>query len=55
MQVMRTHRGFSQNVYIPIQAKANFPTMIYNPRIQKIVPSMLQQAYLPAQILKATE
>lgn len=47
--------GVLQNVYISIQAKADFPTVVYNPRIQKVVPSMLTQAYLPAQILKAPE
>ena len=55
MQVMHTHRGVLQTVYIPIQAQAGYPTMIYLPAVQKIVPSMLRQAYLPAQILKATE
>lgn len=44
-----------QNVYIPIQAKADYPTVVYNPRIQRVVPSMLTQAYLPKQILKAPE
>ena len=55
MQVMHTHMGVSQIVYIPIQAKYDYTTMVYIPRIQKIVPSMLRQAYLPAQILKAPE
>lgn len=55
MQVMHTHRGAVHTVYIPIQANANYPTMIYLPAAQKIVPSLLRQAYLPAQILKATE
>ena len=55
MQVMHTRMDVFQTVYIPIQDKANYQTMVYIPRIQKIVPSMLRQAYLPAQILKATE
>ena len=55
MQVMHTHMGVLHVVYIPIQAKADYPTMVYVPRIQKIVPSMLRQVYLPAQMLKATE
>lgn len=55
MQVMHTHMGVLHNVYIPIRAKADFPTVVYNPRIQRVVPSMLKQAYLPAQILKAPE
>lgn len=55
MQVMHTHTGVFQTVYIPIQVKADHPTMVYLPRIQRVVPSMLRQAYLPAQILKATE
>ena len=55
MQVMHTHTGVFQTLYIPMQAKADYPTMIYLPTVQKIVPSMLRQAYLPAQILKATE
>ena len=52
MQVMHTHMGVLHNVYIPIRAKADFPTVVYNPRIQRVVPSMLKQAYLPAQIPK---
>ena len=55
MQVMHTHLVVLHTIYIPIQAKADYPTMVYIPRIQKIVPSMLRQAYLPEQILKATE
>lgn len=55
MQIMHTHKGVLHTVYIPIQAKADYPTMVYVPRIQKIVPSMLRQAYLPSQILKAPE
>ena len=55
MQVMHTHRGVLHTVHIPIQAKADYPTMIYLPTAQKIIPSLLRQAYLPAQILKATE
>ena len=43
MQVMHTHMSVFQTVYIPIQAKADYPTMVYVPRIQKIVPSMLRQ------------
>ena len=53
MQIMHTHMGVLHTVYIPIQAKANYPTMIYLLTVQKIVPSMIKQAYLPAQILKA--
>ena len=53
MQVMHTHRGVLHTVYIPIQDKADYPTMIYLPAAQKIVPRPLRQAYLPAQILKA--
>ena len=52
MQVMHTYMGVLQIVYIPIQAKADYPTMIYLPTVQRVVPSMLRQAYLPAQILK---
>ena len=55
MQVMHTHMGVFQTVYIPLQAGAYYPTMVYLPRIQKIVPSMLKQACLPSQILKAPE
>ena len=55
MQIMHTHRGVLHTVYIPIQAKADYPTMIYLPTVQRIVLSMLRQADLPAQILKATE
>ena len=55
MQVMHTHMDVFQNVYIPIQAKADHPTMVYLPRIQRIVPTRVKQAYLPAQILKAPE
>lgn len=55
MQVMHTHMGVLHTVYIPIQAKADYPTMVYLPRIQTIVPTMLWQAHLPAKILKATE
>ena len=55
MQVMHTHMGVLYTVYIPIQAKADYPTMIYLPTVQKIVPSMLRQANLPAKLLKATE
>ena len=54
MQVMHTHMGVLHTVYIPIQAKDDYPTMIYLPTVQKIVPSMLMQVCLPAQILKAT-
>ena len=52
MQVMHTHMGVLHTVYIPIQAKADYPTMIYLPTVQRVVPSMLKQANLPAQILK---
>lgn len=55
MQVMHTSMGVFQTVYIPIQAKADYPTMVYIPRIQRVVPTKLKQAYLPKQILKATE
>lgn len=55
MQVMHTHMGVLQTVYIPIQVKADHPTMVYLPRIQRVVPTRLKQAYLPAQILKAPE
>ena len=55
MQIMHTHMSVFQTVYIPIQAQADHPTVVYIPRIQRVVPSMLTQAYLPAQILKATE
>ena len=55
MQVMHTHMGVLHNVYIPIQAKADHPTMVYLPRIPRVVPTRVKQAYLPAQILKATE
>ena len=55
MQIMHTHMSVLQTVYIPIQAKADYPTMIYLPSIQKIMPNMLRQVYLPKQILKATE
>ena len=55
MQVMHTHMDVFRTVYIPIQVKADHPTMVYLPRIQTIVPSVLRQAYLPAQIRKATE
>ena len=53
MRVLETYEYASHTVYIPIQAQAGYPTMIYLPMVQKIVPSMLRQAYLPAQILKA--
>ena len=55
MQVIHTHMGVLQTVYIPIQAKADYPTMVYLPSMQEIMPSMLLQVYLPKQILKATE
>ena len=55
MQIMHTHEGVLQIVYIPIKAKAGYPTMVYIPNTQKIVPSMLLQVYLQKQILKATE
>lgn len=55
MQVMHTHMGVLQTVYIPIQVKAGYPTLVYIPRIQRVVPTKLKQAYLPKQILKATE
>ena len=69
MQVMHTHMSVLHTVYIPIQAKANYPTMVYLPSMQEIIPSMqeiipsmqeiipsmLLQVYLPKQILKATE
>lgn len=55
MQVMHTYKGIERCVYIPIQAKDNYPTMVYLTDIQRVTPSMLRQVYLPAQILKATE
>ena len=55
MQIMHTHRGVLHTVYIPIQAKADYPTMVYLPSIQEIIPSRLRQVYLPQQILKAPE
>ena len=55
MQIMHTHEGVLQIVYIPIKAKVDYPTMVYHPSMQKIMPSMLQQVYLQKQILKATE
>ena len=55
MQVMHTHMGVFKSVYIPIQAKADYPTMVYLPTMQEIMPSMLLHVYLPKQILKATE
>ena len=55
MQIMHTHVGVLQTVRIPIQAKAGYPTMVYLPSTQEIIPSMLLQVYLPKQILKAPE
>ena len=55
MQVMHTHMGVFQTVYIPIQAKADYPTMAYIASMQEIMPSMLRRVYLPKQILKAPE
>lgn len=55
MQVMHTHMGVLQTVYIPIQVKADYPAMVYLPSVQEIKPSRLRQLYLPAQILKAPE
>ena len=50
MQVMHTHMGDLQRVFIPIQAKDDYPTISYVPMLQKIMPSVLPQAYLSAQI-----
>ena len=55
MQIMHTYMSVLQTVYILIQAKAGYPTMVYIPNTQKIVPSMLLQVYLQKQILKAIE
>ena len=38
MQVMHTRMDVFQTVYIPIQAKANYPTMVYLPSMQDIIP-----------------
>ena len=55
MQIMHTYMSVLQTVYILIQAKADYPTMIYHPGMQKIMPNMLQQVYLQKRILKAIE
>ena len=55
MQIVHTHMSVLHTVYIPIQAKAGYPTMVYLTSIQEIMPSMLLQVHLPKQILKATE
>ena len=55
MQIMHTHKGIERCVYIPIQTKVNYPTMVYVANINMLIPFKLEQANLPAQILKAPE
>ena len=55
MQVMHTHKGIERYVYIPIQPKVDYPTMVYVANINMLIPVKVEQANLPAQILKATE
>ena len=55
MKIAHTHKGIERCVYIPIQTKVNYPTMLYVANINRLIPVKVEQANLPAQILKATE
>ena len=55
MQIVHTHKGIERYVYIPIQPKVDYPTMAYVANINKLIPFKLEQANLPAKLLKATE